>query len=209
MWSRTERAEKGGKRGDMKTLYEITTRLSGRFQSTCKPVRNVTGLLVRTVEEKMHRWREHLERVIKHEAPPNPPAVEPSDELNIRTGRITRSEIKNPMKKLKNAKAARCDNIPITRGNLGWGLSVRVLLDLSNQIWSKEQIPEERKKGLLIKLPKKGDPSHCKNWHGLTLLNMASKVLCRVILERITTALDENSQRNKRGFELVEAVRTK
>ena len=52
-------------------------------------------------------------------------------------------------------------------------------------------MPEEWKKGLLIKLPKKGDMSHSENWRGIILLNMAGKMFCRVILERIKTALDE------------------
>ena len=42
------------------------------------------------------------------------------------------------------------------------------------------------------------------------LLNMASKMFCRVILKRIKMALDKELRvRNKRGFELVGAVRTR
>lgn len=35
-----------------------------------------------------------------------------------------------------------------------------------------EKIPEEWKKDLPVKLPKKGDLSYCKNWRGILLLNM-------------------------------------
>ncbi len=49
----------------------------------------------------------------------------------------------------------------------------------------------EEIKGSLIKLPKKGDLSYC---------NMASKVFCRVILERIKTALDEKLKEERAGF---------
>ena len=52
-----ERAEKAGRRGDVWTLYEITRRLSGGFQSMCEPLRNEAGVLLRTAEEEMHRWR--------------------------------------------------------------------------------------------------------------------------------------------------------
>jgi len=55
--SMAKRAEEAGRSGDVRTLYEITKRLSGRFQSTCKPVRNEAGVLLRTAEEEMHRWR--------------------------------------------------------------------------------------------------------------------------------------------------------
>ena len=69
-----------------------------------------------------------------------------------------------------------------------------------NRIWSEEKIPEEWRKGLLIKLPKKGDLTYCKNWRGIMLLNMASKVFCRVILERIKIALDEKLREEQAGF---------
>ena len=195
-----ERAEEAGKRGDARTLYEITRKLSGRIQNTCKPVRNEAGVLLRTAEEEMHRWREHFQTVLNHEEPINPPEVEPNDELNIRTGHVTRIEIKNAIKKLKNGKAAGCDNIPPEAIKAGGDTSEEVLLGLCNRLWNEEKIPEEWRKGLLIKLPKKGDLSYCKNWRGIMLLNMASKVFCRVILERIKIALDEKLREEQAGF---------
>ena len=79
-------------------------------------------------------------------------------------------------------------------------MSEEVLLDLCNRIWREEKIPEEWMKGLLIKLPKKGDLSYCKNWHGIMLLNIASKVFYRVILERMKFALDEKLREEQAGF---------
>ena len=59
---------------------------------------------------------------------------------------------------------------------------------------------DEWKKGLIIKLPEKGDLSHCKNWRDIMLLNMASKVFCRVILERIKMTLDKELREEQAGF---------
>ena len=66
---------------------------------------------------------------------PNPPEVEPGDELNIRTGRITRVEIKSAIKKLKNGKAAGCDSIPPGAIKAGGEVSEEVLLHLCNRIY--------------------------------------------------------------------------
>ena len=63
MESEAERAEEVGKRGDARTLYEITRKLSGRFQNTCTPVRNKVGVLLRSAEGEMHWWREHFQTV--------------------------------------------------------------------------------------------------------------------------------------------------
>jgi len=134
--------------------------------------------------------------VLNHDEPPNPLEVEPGEELNIWTGCVTRVEIKSAIKKLKNGKAAGCDSIPPEAIKAGGEVSEEILLDLCNQIWSEEQVLEEWKKGLLIKLPKKGDLIHCKKWRGIMLLNMASKV----ILERIKAALDEKLREEQAGF---------
>lgn len=78
-----------------------------------------------------------------------------------------------------------------TGANSGFGETLEeILLDLWNYIWSNEQVPEEWKKGLLFKLLKKGDLGHCKNWLGIMLVYLGSKVFCRVILERTKTTLD-------------------
>ena len=122
----------------------------------------MAGVLHRTVEKEMHRWRELFEGVLNHEELQELPEVEPCDELNIRTGHTTHAEFKNSIKKLKNGKAAGCDNIPPEVVKAWDELSEEVLLDLCDQIWSKEQMSEGWKKCLLIKLPKKGEQSHCK-----------------------------------------------
>ena len=53
--SMMESAEETGRRGDVRILYEITKKLSGRFQSTRKPVRNEAGVFLRKAKVKMHR----------------------------------------------------------------------------------------------------------------------------------------------------------
>ena len=198
--SEAERAEEAGRRGDVKVLYEVTRSLSGRFQSTCKPVRNEAGVLLRTAKVEIQRWKEHFEGVLNHAELPNPPEVEPGNDLNIRTGSITRAEVRNAIKKLRNGKAAGCDNIPPEAIKGGGEVSEEILLGFCNRIWNKEKVPEEWKKGLLIKLPRKGSLSHCRNWCGIMLLNMASKVFCRVILERVKTALDKKLRDEQAGF---------
>jgi len=76
--SEAEKAEEAGKRGDTRTLYEITRELSGRFRNTCKPVRNETGGLLRSAEEEMHRWRKHFQTVLNPDEPLNLPEVKPN-----------------------------------------------------------------------------------------------------------------------------------
>ena len=52
----------------------------------------------------------------------------------------------------------------------------------------------------MVKLPKKGDMSSCNNWRGIMLLSIPGKVLTRIILERIKTALEKKLRDEQAGF---------
>ena len=46
----------------------------------------------------------------------------------------------------------------------------------------KEQcVPEDWKKSLIVKVPKKGVLTHCDTYRGISLLSVPSKILCRVL----------------------------
>jgi len=68
------------------------------------------------------------------------------------------------------------------------------------QIWETERVPTEWKNGYLLKLPKKRDLELCKNWRGIMLLSVPSKVFCRIILERLKNALDRKLRCKQEGL---------
>ena len=73
---------------------------------------------------------------------------------------------------------------------------------LIEKVWKEGEAPTDWKKGYLFKLPKKGDLGQCKNWRGIMPLSTPSKVLSRIIPERINThTLDEKIRpKEQAGF---------
>ena len=65
------------------------------------------------------------------------------------------AEVKRSLKSLKNGKASGCDNIPPEAWKEGGMVSAKVLHSLLNKIWNEEDIPQDWKVGLLVKLPRK------------------------------------------------------
>ena len=68
------------------------------------------------------------------------------------------------------------------------------------KIWRQEKIPIDWSKGVIIKLPKKGDLKKCDNWRGIMLLSIPSKVLCKVILNRMDKQIDTKLREEQAGF---------
>ena len=79
-------------------------------------------------------------------------------------------------------------------------ITIGVLHDLFSRIWRQEIIPEDWSKGLIVKLPKKGNKMICDNWRGITLLPIASKAFCSIILERIRNSLNVTLREEQAGF---------
>ena len=67
-------------------------------------------------------------------------------------------------------------------------------------MWSSERVPEDWKKGVIIKLPKKGDIAICSNNTGIILLRIAGKVFCTFFLLRFRDAVDEQLRENQAEF---------
>ena len=111
-------------------------------------------------------------------APQTPPTIPPPTELlGINTNPQSRIEISRAIKSLKTGKAADPDGIPPEALKADTQTSTEMLYPLLNKVWEQEQVPEDWKKGHMVKLPKKRDISSCTNWRGIMLLSIPGKVL--------------------------------
>ena len=147
------------------------------------------------------RWVEHFKETLNRPAPPTPPDIPPATELlDINTNPPSKTEITKAIKSLKSCKAAGPDGIPPEALKADVQTSTEMLQPLLTKIWEQEQVPEDWKRGHLVKLPKKGDLSQCNNWRGIMLLSIPGKALSRIILERLKTALDKKLRDEQAGF---------
>ena len=79
-------------------------------------------------------------------------------------------------------------------------ITPKLLTDILQHIWQTETAPNDWKVGLIVKLPKKGDLADTNNWRGIMLLSVTSKVLSRVILNRMAAVIDLHLRKEQAGF---------
>ena len=147
------------------------------------------------------RWAEHFTEVLNTEAPPitaDLPA--PNEDLDIVTGVPTLQEVTHALKQMKTGKSPRTDNICIELLKTYVITAANVFTDLFSDIWTTNEIPRDWNKGVIIKIPKKGDLQNCDNWRGITLLSMPSKIFCRILLNRIEGLLMSICIKSKQDF---------
>ena len=74
------------------------------------------------------------------------------------------------------------------------------ILDLCIEIWESEKPPQEWSKGVIVPIFKSGDKYQCKNYRGITLISIVSKIFCIIVLNRMKMRIDEKLREQQAGF---------
>ena len=198
-------AETAANSHQMRTLYRLTNVLCNKPPKQSVAVEDQNGNLISGKEETIQRWSEHFKEVLNIEKPNQPINDDEVNEEHIDTEETnirepSRIEIRNAIKQLKNGKASGIDSITAEPLKADIELATDKLKQLIDKIWKEERIPTKWKQGLIIKLPKKGNLKQCKNWRGITLLPITSKVPSRVIIDRIRSGVDKYLRNEQTGF---------
>ncbi|PIO67667.1 hypothetical protein TELCIR_10574 [Teladorsagia circumcincta] len=144
---------------------------------------------------------ESLTKVIKKHGPMETyyfDETDPAEELDVNTGDITSEETDEAIKCLRSKKAPGLDGIQAELLKEGGRTMIEVLTKLFNRCWNQEEVPEDWKKGVIVRLPKKGNLSECGNWRG-TLLSVPGKTFCLILLRRLQNAINKCLREEQAG----------
>ena len=78
-----------------------------------------------------------------------------------------------------------------------------------NMVFEKGEVPNDFSKTLIKPLYKKGDKTECRNYRGISLVSVGSKILSIVLLLRLRNAVDKILREDSAILEEVEDVSTK
>lgn len=127
--------------------------------------------------------------------------IELPDEIEeIDTSEPSREKVRKAIGYLKSGKAPRIDNIPAELLKADIDSATTKVKEIIGIMWRDEKTPRKWRKGLIIKLPKKGNLKECKNWCGITLLPVVSKVMGRTVIDRIRTGVESKLREEQAGF---------
>ncbi|PFX33741.1 LINE-1 retrotransposable element ORF2 protein [Stylophora pistillata] len=112
----------------------------------------------------------------------------------------SKDEVGQGIRSLKNGKAGSIDNIVAELLKADLEISTQKLHGIIQLIWEEERAPLEWLKGLIIKLPTKGNLRDCTNWRGITLLIIASKVLGQILMEHMKQGINAKLRQEQVGF---------
>ena len=78
-------------------------------------------------------------------------------------------------------KASGDDGIPVKLFQILKDDAVKVLRSKCQQIWKTQQWPQDRKRAVLIPIPKKGNAKECSNYRTIVFISHASNVMLKIL----------------------------
>ena len=93
-------------------------------------------------------------------------------------------EFANALSKVKLRKAGGTSRISPEMIVAGGPVLHRVLLNLFRQVWGEGCVFDEWRDALVVPVLKRGDLNVCDDWRGISLLDVAGKLLGRILQER-------------------------
>ena len=104
------------------------------------------------------------------------------------------------MRSLKKGKSAGVDNIPAELVQAGGEDVITALTTIYNKIWQTGEWPTPWTQSVVITLPKKGNLQQCQNYQTISLIGHSSKVMLKIILNRLKPQVEKIMAEDQAGF---------
>ena len=101
---------------------------------------------------------------------------------------------------MKKGKSAEVDNIPAELVQAGGEDVITALATICNKIWPTGEWPTPWTQSLVITLSKKGNLQQCQNYRTISLISHPSKVMLKIILNRLKPQAEKIIAEEQTGF---------
>lgn len=191
--------------GDTRKLFGTLRSLTNQRNLVSDTIEDTNGNVVEGKSNKLERWAEHFESLLNR---PNPTELDndilnalPQDStIDISELPPSREEIETAIKELKNNKSPGLDGIPPEAIKLAGKSIIDRIHKLTQNIWTKEEVPQDWKDAIIIPIHKKGSKKTCSNYRGVSLLAVASKILTSIIRKRMNGHYESTMRESQAGF---------
>ena len=155
------------------------------------------GVNLREAEDIKKRQQEYTEELYKKDLhnPDNHDGVITNLEPDI-----LECEVKWTLESITMNKANAGDRIPVELFQILKDDAMKVLHLICQQIWKRQQWPQDWKRSVFIPIPKKGNAKECSNYHTIALISHASKVMFKILQARLQQYMNHELADVQAGF---------
>jgi hypothetical protein len=195
------------KRGRSDLLYQEVrqlTRTEKKLGTKNIAINNKDGELKTELSDVKERWREYVEDLYDKTGKPVEGDFELEEENMVESDQkgpdIMKEEIYEAIKCMKKGKAAGIDDVPAEFLKLLEGETLKKLVELCMEVYSTGIWPDDFTKSVMIPIPKKANAVECYDYRTISLISHTSKILLKIINNRIQSKADMVLSKTQFGF---------
>jgi len=193
------------KYNNTKKAYEAVRKLTSKGSvSHTSTIEAKDGKLLTKANEVAERWAEYCNELYNHNINPDVSILStmefPESSEESSHDCILREEVAQAIKSLKRGKSPGEDGVPGELLISGGEITVDIMHRICNKIWETGTWPRQWCRSVMIPIPKKGDLRKCTNYRTISLISHPSKVMLRIILNRLTPGVERILSEEQAGF---------
>ena len=187
-------------KGGLERAYQLVKDLTAEKQGRSSTIQDKSGKCLTEEKEILSRWTEYCSELCNYESCGDNAVLDCSQPPEEDLQPILREEVEIAVASLKKGKSAGVDNIPAELVQAGGETMIFVLTEICNRIWRTGEWPTRWTQSLIITLPKKGNLQLYQNYRTISLISHSSKVMLKVILNRLKPQAEEIIAEEQAGF---------
>lgn len=184
---------------DTRDLYKKVRELTRKFKPKIITIEDKDGKVIWEEQKILERWKQYCEELYS-EKRDQTNEVQMDDMQHEKEPDVLLSEIKEAIRDLKTNKAPGADGITAEVIKELGDNGAKILQDICNKIWHSEHWPKDWAKSAFIPIHKKGSTRKCQNYRTIALISHASKILLRILDQRLRRYLDYQIPPEQAGF---------
>ena len=195
-----QKVEACPRKNNSKKAYQLVMDLTTEKQGKSTTIQDKSGKCLTEENEILNRWTEYCSDLYNYETEWDPTILDCPQIPDEEHHPILREEVEAAVKALKMGKSAGVDNIPAELVQAGGKAMIDILTTICNKIWKTGEWPATWTQSLVITLPKKGNLQLCQNYKIISLIGHPSKVMLKMILNRLLPQAEEIIAEEQAGF---------
>ena len=188
------------RKNNSKKAYQLVKDLTTEKQGKSSTIQDKLGKCLKEENEILNRWTEYYSDLYNYETGGDPTVLDCPQTPDDKHHPILQEEVEAAVKVLKRGKSARVDNIPAELVQAGGDAMIDILTSICNKIWKIGDWPTTWTQSLVITLQKKGNLQLCQNYRTISLISHPSKVMLKIILNRLQPQTEEITAEEQAGF---------
>lgn len=195
-----EGIEEMSQQNAIRAFYRETNWFRKGYQPRLTGCKDKQGRLLDNETDIANRWKEHFQELLnirseeEYDLQPKIQSAEPHIEAP------SLYDVQKAINQLRNHRAAGVDGITSEMLKNCGQEATNEICSLISKIWEEEKMPSQWNMGIIFPIYKKGDKLKCANYRGITLLNMAYKVLSNILLKKLEIFYEEIVGEYQCGF---------